>query len=107
VKPLGVQSKAIPHLLVTTTSGQICLAGSALQLPFAAFLIFRAYRLFPNDPAETFAGLAFMHVAVIGALFCSWLFYGLLMKKNWLENLLLVLIALAPLAPTYATLAAT
>ena len=103
---LGIPVKAVPRALVETTSGRICLAGSALQIPFALFLLVKAYRMFPNDPAETFVGLGLMHIAVVAALFCSWLFYGLLMKKNWLQNSLLILIAVAPMAPTYATLAA-
>jgi|SRR6185369_900332 len=106
MKPLGIPLGAVPRFLVTTTSGRICIAGSVLQLAFAAYLFYRAYQLFPDDPAEKFVGLALMHLAFIGALFGNWFFYGLLMKKNWLENLLLVLIALAPIAPTYAILAA-
>ena len=107
MKPLGVPFSAIPAFLVSTTSGLICIAGSALQLPFVIYLFYKAYHLFPNDPAETFVGLGLMHLAAVGVLFCSWYYYGLLMKKDWLKNLLLVLIAVAPIAPTYAALAAT
>jgi hypothetical protein len=104
---LAIPIKAVPRALVETTSGRICLAGSALQVIFAVFLLLKAHRLFPNDPSETLVELGLMHLAFVGALFGSWLFYGLLMKKNWLLNLLLVLMSLAPLAPTYASLAAT
>ncbi len=66
----------------------------------------KAYAAFPENSSETLGGLAFMHIGTIAALFCCWIYYGRFLgfKSNLLQNLLLILVAVAPFFPTYATL---
>ena len=71
-----------------------------------AFLGAKAYAAFPDSASESLGGLALMHLGTIAALFGCWLYYGMFLgfKSNMLQNLLLILVALAPFFPTYAAL---
>ena len=102
------QSASLCQLLLSTAAGRLCVLGAALQVPMVLFLAYAVYRTFPYSPSEELAGLAFMHMCVIAALFASWFYYGLRLgfRKTTLLNVLLVLIAVAPFFPSYAQLAA-
>lgn len=92
--------------LFSSTAGKIAVVAALLQVPAVAFLGAKAYAAFPDSASETLGGLALMHLGAIAALFGCWLYYGMFLgfKSNMLQNMLLVLVALAPFFPTYAAL---
>lgn len=93
------------HLL-SSTAGKIAVMAALFHVPMVAFLGAKAYAEFPGGASETMAWLALMHLGAIAALFSCWLYYGMLLrfKNNMLQNLLLILLTLAPFFPTYAVL---
>mgnify|MGYP003584374842 CR=1 FL=1 len=92
--------------LFSSTAGKIAVVGALLQVPMVAFLGIKAYAAFPDSASDTLGGLALMHLGAIAAMFGCWLYYGMFLgfKGNLLQNMLLILVALAPFFPTYAAL---
>jgi hypothetical protein len=86
-----------------TLDGLIVLIGSIVQIPPAAFILWKAWATFPNESTEQMMLAALLHLSVPIGLIGTWVRYGgrLNFQPSKPLTTLLLLIAIAPFFVDY------